>query len=544
MAVTTERLRALRDALLTGLVERDEAIRLALIASLAGEHLLLVGPPGTAKSLVARRLHMAFKDSTYFERLLTRFTVPEELFGPLSIKGLEEDRYERLTHKYLPSSSIAFLDEIFKANSAILNSLLTLLNEREFDNGTERLKTPLVAVIGASNELPQEEELQALFDRFLLRLHVGPVSVQGFPTLLGLRGQESPVLDEALMLNQDELAQMQQAAEVVHVPEDVVALLCELRDWCTAENIPVSDRRWRKVVKVLQTSALSNGDQEVSIWDCWLLQHCLWNTPEDRQKVHDWFGQKVGISAAMDSSKLTTIVVAWEARLRADQSSRTQMTNEDGLHLFERKDGALTTKTSDVGQKVRDGEPIYLAPEGAYWEPTRSYIQDRRDDGNGYTESEMDKYLYVEVGNRRFRFREWDKRTAYLNDPNNWIKEDHVPVPAMRQTQHKSIYVFDCLRQVRGLRAEVERYAHQLEQRLQATRLRIQRHLWVPSAFAVPAEQTLSLNLDQVKALSDRIAAIEQGYSVLPTEHEIGAAAGSGHQAAQKQSLEREPNAA
>src|SRR5690606_19428219 len=152
-----EKLRALRDTLLGGLVERDDAVRLGLLAALAGEHLLLLGPPGTAKSMIARRLHLAFDGSTYFERLLTRFTVPEELFGPLSIKGLEEDRYERLTEAYLPKASIAFLDEIFKANSAILNALLTLLNEREFDNGVKREATPLIAVIGASNELPEGE---------------------------------------------------------------------------------------------------------------------------------------------------------------------------------------------------------------------------------------------------------------------------------------------------------------------------------------------------------------------------------------------------
>ncbi len=210
----TTKLRALRDALLTNLVERDVPIRLALLAAVAGEHLLLVGPPGTAKSLVARRLGQAFVGTTYFERLLTRFTVPEELFGPLSIKALEQDRYVRQTAGYLPTASVAFIDEIFKANSAILNALLTLLNEREFDNGTKREKVPLIAVIAASNELPEGAELDALYDRFLLRLHVGPVSEAGFDALLGLSSGECDVPPE-LRLDATKLAALrQQAANV------------------------------------------------------------------------------------------------------------------------------------------------------------------------------------------------------------------------------------------------------------------------------------------------------------------------------------------
>lgn len=202
-------------------------VRLLLLAALCGEHLLLLGPPGTAKSELSRRLS-SLTGGRYYERLLTRFSVPEELFGPLSMRGdelfsccgsmvyvcalydgyilalhpltynilsphpsahihphtpiptqphpgLENDQYVRQIDGYLPTAEVAFVDEIFKANSAILNALLTLLNERLFDNGNQRFEVPLLCLVGASNELPESEELDALYDRFLIRKHVSQV---------------------------------------------------------------------------------------------------------------------------------------------------------------------------------------------------------------------------------------------------------------------------------------------------------------------------------------------------------------------------------
>jgi len=178
------KLKAIIDTLNRGLIERGQCVRLCLLAALAGEHSLLIGPPGTAKSELARRLHSVFRDARYFERLLTRFSVPEELFGPLSIKALEEDRYERHTDGFLPDASIAFIDEVFKANSAILNALLTLLNEREFDNGAGRQRCPLISAIGATNDVPEDEVGEAFFDRFLVRLPVAAVSADNFGALL------------------------------------------------------------------------------------------------------------------------------------------------------------------------------------------------------------------------------------------------------------------------------------------------------------------------------------------------------------------------
>ena len=517
----TERLRNLRDALLTGLVERDLAVRLALIASLAGEHLLMVGPPGTAKSLVARRLHLAFAKSSYFERLLTRFTVPEELFGPLSIKGLEEDRYERLTAAYLPTASIAFLDEIFKANSAILNSLLTLLNEREFDNGTRREKTPLMAVIGASNELPDSEELGALFDRFLLRLHVGSVSKEGFAGLLNLRGQATPDVPESLKLTDADVVAIQAAAEKVDVPADVVALLSELREWCAAESVQVSDRRWRKIVKLLQVSALTNGRETVSIWDCWLLQHCLWNQAEDREKIYEWYAARVGASAAMNPEKLTRIVVAWDGRLKSDQSSRSQMRDAKGRLLFKNFEGKPTLETVGPAQAMRGVDPLYLAPADAQSRNSnRNFGNNRSNDSKGYTRAEFDLLQIVER-NRWIDLINWSQLEIYLAERSNWFMKDTTLAAMMEPTRQKQSHIDACLQQIDAVKAQVTQYQAKLSQHIQEMQAEINGHLWVTADFATPAAEKLQQTQHDVELLLTRISKTREGFELLPRETDL-----------------------
>ena len=151
-------------------IERSEEINCALLSVLSGEHILYLGPPGTAKSLLAKNVCDAVDGGQFYYYLLTRFTTPEEIYGPLSLKALQQDEFRRKIDGYLPTANIAFLDEIFKSNSSILNSLLTILNERKFHNGQEVVDVPLLSVFGASNELPEEDEsLQALYDRFLFR---------------------------------------------------------------------------------------------------------------------------------------------------------------------------------------------------------------------------------------------------------------------------------------------------------------------------------------------------------------------------------------
>lgn len=328
-----ERLACLLDALESGLVERGRELRMALLAALAAEHTLLVGPPGTAKSELARRLQRAFGAVRYFERLLTRFTVPEELFGPLSISALEQDRYERHVAGFLPDASIAFIDEVFKANSAILNALLTLLNEREFDNGAGRIACPLISVIGATNEVPEDEVGEAFLDRFLMLVPVAPVSADGFTVLLDLQ-RDTVDRIEAVPLTQAERESLAECAARVVLEPQVVALLGALRAWMNNEGRYVSDRRWVKIVHVLRIAAASEGRTAVTRWDLGLLPCCVSASAQVQRTVADWLLERLGAGLRCLPERLPRVVEAFEAQLIAEREANDLDYDESGRLRF------------------------------------------------------------------------------------------------------------------------------------------------------------------------------------------------------------------
>lgn len=303
-----------------GLLERDTAVRLALLAALAGEHVLLIGPPGTAKSELARRLHRAFDGARYFERLLTRFSTPEELFGPLSLKALEHDRYERLVEGYLPTASIAFLDEVFKANSAILNALLTLLNEREFDNGSTRLRVPLISVVGATNEVPAEEALMAFYDRFLLRVPVASVSDASFAALIALPAEAAADTGVVEPITADELQRQLAEREQVALPAEVTSALAALRAFVQSQGIAVSDRRWRQLVGLLRSAALSEGREAVDALDLWLVPYVVAAQPAQVDALRAWFVREIAQAEPQEAPWLTRAVEAFEKQLEIELS--------------------------------------------------------------------------------------------------------------------------------------------------------------------------------------------------------------------------------
>ncbi len=279
----------LLDKLCEGVYEKEEAIKLALLSSIAGESIFLLGPPGVAKSLIARKLKYAYKDSKSFEYLMSRFSTPDEVFGPVSIKQLKDkDRYTRLVEQYLPGAQIVFLDEIWKAGPPIQNALLTVLNEKLYRNGEDEIQVDIRGLISASNELPAKDQgLEALWDRFLVRLLVVGIKNE---TLFNemISDTSNPYVDNVpneLKITTKEYEKWYREISKVQIPSEVFHLIGAIRKKITLRNesqtydnhIVVSDRRWKKILRLLRTSAYINERNSIDFMDCFLIPHCIWN---------------------------------------------------------------------------------------------------------------------------------------------------------------------------------------------------------------------------------------------------------------------------
>ena len=290
----TERLSNLISAINSGMYEREEVVAVSLLAALCGQNTFLYGPPGTAKSLISRRISCAFHDSAYFEYLMNRFSTPEEVFGPVSIKALKEDHYIRKTDSYLPKADFAFLDEIWKSSPAILNTLLTLINERIFKNGESIEQVPLKALLAASNETPDiNQGLEALYDRFLVRLMVRPIAqLEHFELLLNCEPTSAEAnVPEDLRIRPDEWKTWLQKIHSVTLSSETLTIIHLIREKLTQTEqsikVYVSDRRWQRAAVLMKAAAFFNGRTETNHSDALLLQHCLWAHEDSYQIVQE-----------------------------------------------------------------------------------------------------------------------------------------------------------------------------------------------------------------------------------------------------------------
>ncbi len=313
-----DRIKSLRDALTSGLYEKDEAVRLALLTAIAGESVFFLGAPGCAKSMIARRVVQAFKADgdkgvKYFETLLNQFSTPEEVFGNISLKALngeledengnKKEEYRRLTENMLPEADIAFLDEIWKASPAILNTLLTIINERKFHNGSKVMDVPLKALFAASNELPAKDRgLEALYDRFILRLCVDYIESEDsfFDMIDGSSSSDFALSDEVknLQITNEELKAWKEKIDAVSLSDEAKAVISAIRkelvhrnnnmgdeDKKNGELFEVGDRRWKKIAHILKTSAFLNDRSEVDLMDCQLIEYCIWSTEKQQKQA-------------------------------------------------------------------------------------------------------------------------------------------------------------------------------------------------------------------------------------------------------------------
>lgn len=312
---THDRIQKLIELLGNGLYEKDGAVRLGLLTALAGESMFMLGAPGCAKSMVTCRIKEAFaaegdEKVKYFETLLNQFTTPEEVFGNISLKALNgelpetngKEEYRRLTEGMLPEADIAFLDEIWKASHAILNTLLTIINERKFHNGSKVMKVPLKGLFAASNELPEKNKgLEALYDRFIFRILVDFIhDEEDFFEMISQPAADEFTLSEGekeLLVTSKELKEWAKEIDKVTLSEVSKNVISAIRkemilqnekmteeDKTKGEEFEVGDRRWKKIAHILKTSAFLNDRDEVDLMDCSLIENCIWGT-EKQQKL-------------------------------------------------------------------------------------------------------------------------------------------------------------------------------------------------------------------------------------------------------------------
>ena len=421
--------------------------------------------------------------------------MPEELFGPLSLKALERDSYERLIDGYLPAAHVAFLDEIFEANSAILNALLGILNERVFDNGAERRPVPLACVVAASNEIP--DDVPALSDRFLVRLLVEPVSDDSFDALLVATAPSPPRDEERLRF--EDLATLRESADRVDVPTWAIDLVRRVRAALAAKGMYVSDRRWRKTVHLLRTSALLAGRDAVALADLGVLAHVLWQRPAQRPIVEETLDKIAAEILEEEPARYETLAETLEETL-AEERNATTGDRDEGGRLYRDRKGVVTHEAvTRKHKKNHFGELLFESPTT----------------GSAVTLEDL-RLLLPDL--RAVR--------AYASDRTKWIV-DEVPHEALgTPRRHSQEHVSARVRQVERVLENLRSFRDELGA---ASGVDVRRpgpkdtvdFLEPPAARFTEGTRRA---LETLAAISARLEATRDGFASLPVEETAGVA--------------------
>lgn len=510
-----ERINKLLHQLNQNLFEREEAIKLALLATLSGESIFFLGPPGVAKSLISRRVKDIFKDGSSFEYLMNRFSTPDEIFGPIAISKLKnEDKYERKVQSYLPTADVVFLDEIWKAGPSIQNALLTVINEKKYRNGTQEIDIPLKGLISASNELPAKGEgLEALWDRFIIRYIVENITNEdNFNTFLKKSTIDiSSTIDEDLKFSTEEYNQCQYEIDTINIPDEVLRVISFIR-YSVAEynakeenkaKIYISDRRWKKIVRFLKTAAFLNDRKEINLGDCFLITYTLW----DEVEQIDFVKEAVTIAIKNHGYSYKFDITAFEEQI-------------EKLKLDIKNHSQVTKKVEYFVPKVYDikGNEYYQIKGFDYPLIIKSDFDNINSDRESITLYDKNLWRHKEYNVKK------SENKIFLKDIYDYNREKYTEYDLEVDTKTKKVVetsrpdkriIADWDKTVQNLLTEIDEVIEGIENYKNENDRDLKDNLFVPKKLTILAEEGVNKALIECKKTKTIITQIKKDYDKL-----------------------------